>query len=71
MIEDPKPADTTLPPLRVNTWFDGLRIKINQMLLELMREHLTAREDREAVQVGTGFDRWLHRQISESLYNSA
>jgi hypothetical protein len=40
-------------------------------LLELMREHLTAREDREAVQVDTGFDRWLHGQISESLYNSA
>lgn len=71
MIENPQLGDTTLPPaLVVNTCFDGLRIKINQTLLETMGDHLMAREDHQARQEDTGFDRWLHGQILETVYNS-
>lgn len=60
-----------LPPaIKVNTCYDGLVIKIHGTLLDLMRDHLAAREGRQAEQVDTVFDTWLHEQILDPTYNS-
>lgn len=70
MIEHPEKGDPEEPPpLEVNTCYDGLKIRINYELLVMMMEHLTAREDHQAKQVDTGFDRWLHSQFLELVYN--
>lgn len=71
MLEDPKPEDPKLaPPLVVATCFDGLEIRVNGALLEVMKSHLKTREDAANCKEDTDFDRWLHGQVCRLEYNN-
>jgi hypothetical protein len=64
MLENPKPGDPTFPlPILVRSCFDGLQVRFNRAMLEMMRLHLEIREDPEKRGEDTDFDRWIHGQI--------